>query len=138
MSKRFSSRIDVWQLSVICLATKSVIDLVFQFSSLQEFGITVVTRKDPSVRTWKTNWNTDFGAKVLQRARIWNWKITTRQIPNHDFYNVLDFQSKHLQRVRFWFKKIYNVSDLQLKIFQSVRYWISSLKFVSFWTKNFT
>ena len=71
--QRYSSRNDVWHLSVFYLATKSVTDIVFHFSSLLQVGLKFDTSRDIQ---------SDFGENVYN-VGILKWKT----------YNASEFES---------------------------------------------
>ena len=76
-SSHIERRIDVWQLSVVHLATRSITHIVFYFSSWKLVGINVDRRYDHSVRTWRTRWKSDFGEKVEKVLKLVGFWIKT-------------------------------------------------------------
>ena len=69
-----SFQLSMWRLSIP--------RIVSYLSYLEEVGVKVDRRYQPSVRTWKARWKSDFGEKILQRARFWIKIFTTCQILN--------------------------------------------------------
>ena len=90
----------MWQLSLVYLATKTITDIIFHFSSLQQVDIRVESGYSFSIRDRETIY-----------SQISVKKFTTRQIFSQNF-----FTHQSLKQV------CYNASDSALKILQHVRF----------------
>ena len=96
---------------------------------------------------WKKNkfWFIFFGENdifcvfgVFSKSMILIWRFFYVLGFKQKKYNASDFESKILQRARFWIKFFIDWSDLKLKKVQHVRFWIKLWQSVWFWTESFT
>ena len=151
----------MWQLWVLYLATKSIPENVFCFTSFEHVGFTVDSRYDHSVRSSKTSYKLDFDKKfynvtetelkTLQVLRFWDKKFTSCQILNQLSKHESSFdEKKGIHKTTYWFisfrkvtkrcvfRAILKEHDSHIKLLQQVRFSIEKFEHVRFRNKKFT
>ena len=120
-SSQVERRIELWQLPVVHLVTKSKTNIVFQFFSLKQGGLTlpvdITIQSEPEKWDkfqilWRKFYNvsdleskifngSDFELKFLQRVTFRNKIFTVRPILNSNFHNASNLELKKEWKTRY-------------------------------------